>query len=76
MSEGDMYTNPGDCIPLANSLAGSIEAYSGSELAVQLGDMFSASYVSMAAAEVVLAAEHGVAGDVNDWERARYIEFS
>ena len=76
MSEGDMYTNPGECTPLANSLAGALEAYTGSELASALGDMFSTSYTSMAQAEVAHAAENGVVDDVNDWERGRYIEFS
>ena len=76
MSEGDMYTTPGDCVPLANTLDGAVQAFSSSELSSALGDMFSASYVSMAAAEVALAAENGTADDVNDWERYRYIEFS
>ncbi len=76
MSVGDMYTNPGDCIPLADTLTGAIEAFTGSELAAELGDMFATSYVSIAAAEVAHAAEHGEVDDVNDWERDRYIEFS
>lgn len=76
MSEGDMYTNPGDNAALANTLAGAVEAFTGSDLAGQLGDMFSTSYVSMAAAEVAHGAENAVADDVNDWERDRYIEFS
>jgi glutamine synthetase len=76
MSEGDMYTNPGDCVALANTLDGVIQAFTGSELSTGLGEMFSASFVSMAVAEAIQAAENAVADDVNDWERDRYIEFS
>ncbi len=76
MSVGDLYTNPGDSTPLATTLQGVIDAYKGSELAAALGDMFSTSYLSIAAAEVAHAAEHADPDDVNDWERDRYIEFS
>jgi len=77
LCEGDMYTNPGDNTPLPTDLAGAVGAYSGSALATQLGDTFSRSYVSIAEAEVALAAEHSTdADDVNDWERARFIEHS
>lgn len=76
MSEGDMYTNPGDCTPLANTLPGAIESFTGSDLASELGEIFSASFVSIANAEVALTAEHCDAEDVNDWERARYLEVS
>ncbi len=76
MSAGDMYTNHGGSVPLATTLQGVIDAYAGSELAAELGDMFSTSYVSIATAEVAHAAEHAVVDDVNDWERDRYIEFS
>ena len=77
MNEGDMYGNPGDCTPLPTDLAGAIVAYEGSDLASQLGDTFSRSYVSIAHAEVALAAEHSPdADDVNDWERERFIEHS
>jgi glutamine synthetase len=76
MGEGDMYTHPGDAAALPATLADAIAAYDGSELAGRLGDTFSRSYVSIAQAEVALAAEHGLAGDVNDWERDRYIEHS
>ncbi len=77
MCEGDMYSNPGDCPALPTDLAGGIAAYQGSALASQLGDMFSTSYVSIAVAEVAHAAEHSpAADDVNDWERARFIEHS
>jgi len=76
MSEGDMYTTPGDCTPLANNLADAIATYTGSELATALGDMFSTSFLSIATAELAHATEHSVADDVNDWERDRYIEFS
>lgn len=74
---GDMYTNPGDAAPLPTDLAGAIAAFSGSELADQLGDTFARSYVSIAEAEVAHAAENNPeADDVNDWERARFIEHS
>lgn len=76
MSIGDMYTNPGDCLPLATSLPGLIDAYAGSDLAAELGDMFSTVFVAMAGAEAAHAEEHADADTVNDWERARYIEFS
>ena len=76
MSEGDMYTTPGDNAALADNLADALEAYGGSELATLMGDMFSTSFISMAVGEVAHAAEHGVDDDVNDWERDRYIEFS
>ena len=77
MSEGDMYTEPGDCTPLPTSLADAITAYDGSPLAAMLGDVFSRSYVSIAQAEVALAAENNPdADDVNDWERERFMEHS
>ncbi len=77
LCEGDMYTNPGEHAPLATDLAGAIAAYSGSALAAQLGDTFSRSYVSIAEAELPLAAENSPDPDaVNDWERARFIEHS
>lgn len=75
MSVGDMYTNPGTCTPLACTLQGVIDAYASSELAAELGDMFSRSFVSLAAAEVAHAGENAVADEVNEWERDRYIEF-
>ncbi len=74
---GDMYTNPGDCEPLPTSLAVSLAAFQGSALARQLGDTFSKSFASIVAAEVALGAEHaGEGDDINDWERARYMENS
>lgn len=77
MSEGDMYTNPGDCQPIPADLPSIISGFKGSDLAYQLGDIFSRSYVSIAEAEHVLAAEHAAETDeVNDWERARYLEHS
>ena len=77
LCEGDMYTNPGDHAPLPADLATAIAAYSGSALAEALGDTFSRSYVSIAEAEVAHAAEHSPdQDDVNDWERARFIEHS
>ncbi len=75
MCEGDMYTNPGDNEALPTDLTGCIAAYDGSPLAGLLGDMFSTSYVSIAQAEVALAAENSADPDeVNDWERARFME--
>ena len=77
MSSGDMYTNPGECTPLPTDLEAAIAAYRGSALADQLGDVFSRSYLSIAEAEVALAAEHAPdPDDVNEWERARFIEFT
>ncbi|MEM9519268.1 MAG: glutamine synthetase family protein [Actinomycetota bacterium] len=77
MSAGDMYTEPGDCPPLATDLAGALAAFDGSALAGMLGDTFSRSYASIAAAEVAMVAENNPDPDeVNDWERARFIEFS
>jgi len=74
---GDMYTNPGEAAALPTDLAGAIAAFAGSALAGQLGDIFSRSYVSIAEAEVALAAENNPEpDDVNDWERARFIEHS
>ncbi len=77
LCEGDMYGNPGDHKALPTDLAGAIAAYADSPLAAQLGDTFSRSYVSIAEAEVPLAAENNPdADDVNDWERARFLEHS
>jgi glutamine synthetase len=77
MAVGDMYGAPGDCAPLATDLSGNIDAFEGSALASMLGDGFSRSYVSLAREEERLAAENSPDPDeVNDWERARYLEFS
>jgi len=77
MGEGDMYGNPGDSPALPTDLAGALAAYEGSALAGMLGETFSASYASIAAAEVAMVAEHNPDPDeVNDWERARFIEHS
>ncbi len=77
LCEGDMYTNPGDNTPLPTDLRGAIDAFTGSALADRMGDVFSRSYVSIAEAEVTMAAEHNPdADDVNDWERERFIEHS
>ncbi len=74
---GDMYANPGDHAPLPSDLAGGVAAFAGSSLASQLGDTFARSYVSIAEAEVALASEYSPdPDDVNDWERARFIEHS
>ncbi len=77
MGDGDMYANPGDCAALPTDLAGAVAAFAGSSLAGQLGDMFSRSYVSIAEAEMALAAENSPGVDeVNEWERARFMEHS
>jgi len=76
-SDGDMYTDPGDCEPLPVTIDDAIAAFSGSGLAGQLGEMFSRSYVSLVQADGELAAAHGAPDDaVNDWERERYLEHS
>ena len=77
MCLGDMYTNPGETEPLPTDIAGAVAAYEGSALGTELGDMFSESFVSIAKAEIALAAENSPdADEVNDWERARYLEHS
>ena len=75
MSVGDMYTTPGECVALASTLQGAIQAFSGSELAAAMGENFARSFVSLAQAEGALAADNATEDDVNDWERDRYIEF-
>ncbi|MDH3292851.1 MAG: glutamine synthetase family protein [Acidimicrobiia bacterium] len=76
-SEGDMYTNPGSCQPLPTTVDEAVAAYGGSLLAGRLGDMFSRSYLSLVRADAELATAEGAPGDdVNDWERARYMEHS
>ncbi len=73
MSEGDLYTNPGDCAPLPATLADAIAAFEGSALAAALGEEFSTNYLCTANHELALAAEHSPnPEDVNDWERARF----
>lgn len=75
MSSGDMYTNPGDCPPVPADLDGAIAAFDGSPIALQLGEVFSRSYVSIARHEAALGAEHSPDPDeVNAWERERYLE--
>ncbi len=77
MVEGDLYTNPGDHVALPTDLASALAAFEGSAIASALGDTFSRSFASIAAAEVALSAEHNPEPDeVNDWERARFIEHS
>ena len=73
MSDGDMYTNPGDCAPLPATLAEAIAAYDGSTLAEQLGEAFSTNYLCTANHELALATENSPDPEnVNDWERARF----
>ena len=75
MCEGDLYSNPGQSPPLPTDLAGAVSAYRGSGLAEQLGEVFSTTYLCIADHEVALAAEHAPEpDDVNEWERARFIE--
>lgn len=75
MCEGDMYSNPGESPALPTDLDGAIAAYRGSRLADQLGEAFSTTYLCIAEAEAALAREHTPdPDDVNDWERARYLE--
>lgn len=77
MSSGDKYTHPGDCAALPTTLADAVEYFRGSALAGMLGEVFAKSYVSIADAEVALAAEHAPDPDeVNDWERERFIVHS
>lgn len=77
MGEGDMYGNPGDSVALPTDLAGALAAYEGSALAGMLGDTFSRSYASIAHAEVAMVTENNPdPDDVNEWERARFMEFS
>ncbi len=77
MGVGDMYAEPGDSEALPTDLEGAIAKYAGSALAEMLGDKFSRSFASISAAELPLAAENSPDPDnVNDWERARFIEHS
>ncbi len=77
MSEGDMYSNPGDCAPLPADLTTAVAAFEGSELADRLGATFAECYLCIARHEIALAAEHSPdQDDVNDWERARFAEHS
>jgi glutamine synthetase len=50
MSVGDMYTNPGDCAALPIDLGDAIALFEGSEMAAQLGEIFSIGYASLARA--------------------------
>ena len=64
-------------LAMTGALAGALAAYEGSALAGMLGDTFSRSYASIAQAEVAMVAENNPdPDDVNDWERARFMEFS
>jgi len=78
MGSGDMYTDPGDSEALPADFGAALAAYEGSPLAGMLGDVFSRSFCSIAAADAALAAEHAAEDpdEVNDWERERYIEHS
>ncbi len=77
ISEGDLYTNPGDAKPLPADLTSILAAYRGSALAQAIGEKFSTSYASISDAEVALAAENNPdPDDVNDWERQRFLEHS
>ncbi|MEZ5282202.1 MAG: glutamine synthetase family protein [Acidimicrobiales bacterium] len=75
MSEGDMYTNPGDCVALPADLRSCVDAFVGSQLAGRLGEEFSTVYACIAEHEIALAADNSPdEDDVNDWDRARYAE--
>ena len=75
MSEGDMYTNPGDCAHLPATLADTIAAYRDSALAAMLGTQFSTNYLCTADHELALATENSPDPEaVNDWERVRFAE--
>jgi len=72
-----MYSNPGTAQALPVIFENSVASYTQSSLHHRLGEKFSRSLLSLAAAELALAAEHaGGAGDINDWVRARFIEHS
>jgi len=74
---GDMYGDPGTSTPLPVDLTAAIAEFDDSALAKMLGEQFSRSFVSISAAELPLAAENSPDLDeVNDWERARFIEHS
>ena len=75
ISDGDMYADPGDSLPLPSDLAGAIAAYRDSPLAVMLGKVFSEGFLTLADHELAMAPENSPhPDDVNDWERARYAE--
>jgi len=77
MCLGDMYTNPGQATALAGDLAGAIDAFDGSDLAAALGEEFSTTLLGTCKFELELGAQNSHDGDdVNDWERARYLEMS
>ncbi len=77
MSEGDMYSNPGECVALPATLEDAVARFSGSALADMLGEMFAISYAGIAQHEIALAAENSSdPDDVNDWERERFAEHS
>jgi glutamine synthetase len=77
MSEGDMYSNPGECVALPATLEDAVARFSGSALADMLGEMFAVSYAGIAQHEIALAAENSSdPDDVNDWERERFAEHS
>jgi glutamine synthetase len=75
ISVGDMYSEPGDCVALPNTLPESIAAFEAGVLGTQLGEKFAASFVCAARHEEALGAEHAPnPDDVNEWERLRYAE--
>jgi glutamine synthetase len=75
VSVGDMYSDPGDCVVLPNTLPDAIDAFEAGALGAQLGEKFARSFVCAARHEAALGAEHAPdADDVNDWERQRYAE--
>jgi glutamine synthetase len=76
MAVGDMYTEPGNCAQLPDTMDAAIKEFRNSALAAALGPAFAENFVVLAEYEQALAAE-AMAGDpdvVTDWERARYLE--
>ncbi len=78
ISTGDMYGNPGECVPLPTDYGEALAAFRASNLAAALGKSFSVGYACIADAELAAAAEAGVldGDETTDWERSRYMEFS
>lgn len=77
MITGDAYARPGDATPIPSDFAEAMAAYEASPLSALLGEMFSATYLSIAAAEWELfSANSDHPDEVNDWERSRYMEHS
>ncbi len=76
MAVGDMYEDPTGLVALCTTMAEGIEAFRGSPLAEALGERFSATWILNAEHELAMYVEAsgGETDEVNDWERARYLE--